>query len=39
MPNFRSKARVLQKLAKAISVAKKVQGSITFNLGIRSEKN
>jgi len=39
MPNFISKGGVLQKLPEATQVAKKVQGKITFDPGIRSEKN
>jgi len=38
MPNFRSKRGVLQKLPEAARAARKVQGSITFDPGIRSEK-
>jgi len=38
MPNFKSKGGFLQKFSKAAPSARKVQGSITFDLDIQSEK-
>jgi len=38
MPDFRNKGGILQKLPKVVRVARKVQGSINFDLGIQSKK-
>jgi len=39
MPNLRSKGGFLQRFSKVAQVARKVQGNITFDPHIRSEKN